>query len=90
MHRGFPHDEAACFAYVEYKDYRLINYTLTLTVGQTVGDKQCSQLLLLDDDFVESDEIMIISIDAASNGTVNINPPNITTTILQDPNDSQL
>ena len=73
----------------EYKDYSLINDTLTLTIGQTVGDKQCSQLLILDDDFVESNETILFSINAVSNVNISFMPKNISFTILEDPTDSK-
>ena len=75
----------------EYKDYSLINDTLTFTVGQTVGDEQCSQLLVLDDDFVESNETIEISITAAASSynTTDLNPQSIVSTILEDSKDSK-
>ena len=54
-----------------------------------MGDEQCSQLLILDDDFVESNETILFSISAVSNVNISLMPKNISFTILEDPTDSK-
>lgn len=64
---------------------------LTFRPGQTVGDQLCTVVSILDDAFIEEEEIFYISLSVAPEdmNLVKFHGGSLSTvTIIQDPNDS--
>ena len=66
---------------------------VTFRPGQTIGDQRCSVVSVLDDGFIEDEEMfnLSLSVSTADVDFVKFNGLDISTfTIIQDPNDSKL
>ena len=79
------------YSTVPAQDYQSVNTQLTFTSGQTNGGTQCTNLQVLDDSILESDEnfTLQLSADDTSLATITTGTDSSVVIIGEDPTDGR-
>ena len=79
------------YSAVPTQDFQSVNTQLIFTSGQTAGDTQCTNLQILDDSILESDETFNLQLaaDDTSVVTITVGADSSVVTIREDPMDGR-